>query len=353
MAVTNYIYALMTDRRQGPLDAVAKFFLWLLSLGYGAAARGTQALYALKILPSFRPPKPVISVGNITVGGAGKTPLVLAIVQALMARQLRVAILTRGHMPAGQNTFSDEARMLQERLPDVPVLTGADRRTSIQEFLKNHVVDVFVCDDALQHWPLQRDLDVAVIDAVNPFGNGHLLPRGVLREPLSALKRAQIMVLTKTDHPKANPEDLRRKLYSINPQALIVESRHVSRHCVDVYQKTVYDLSHLSGLSVVGFCAIGDPNSFRQNLEETGLKVANIFGFMDHHVYTEQDLAMVRRWAQDNSVQVVVTTHKDAVKLAAFEKFWQGFRVYYLQIELEITHGKNVFLDRIVSAAGH
>src|SRR5262249_32773397 len=147
---------------------LVKVLLLIISWGYGLVVRALRGLYALGILPSYQPLKPVISIGNLTVGGTGKTPLVLARVQALTARSVRAATLARGHMPAGQTQagVSDEACMMRERLPEVSVLTGADRRRSIQEFLKNHAVDVFVCDDAFQHWPLKRNLDIVVIDAV-------------------------------------------------------------------------------------------------------------------------------------------------------------------------------------------
>ncbi|MBI4308888.1 MAG: tetraacyldisaccharide 4'-kinase [Candidatus Omnitrophica bacterium] len=332
---------------------VGKLFLWLLSLGYGAIVLGTRTLYALRILPSWRPPRPVISVGNITVGGVGKTPLVIAVVQALLLRQLRVAIVIRGYMPKSGNGFSDEARMLQEHLPGVPVLTGANRRLSMEQCLKHHAVDVFVCDDAFQHWPLRRDLDIVAVDAVNPFGNGRLLPRGILREPLSALKRAQIIVLTKTDRAQAKTPELRTRLQDINPQALIVEARHACAGCMDVFTHKAYDPYHLKGVSVAAFCAIADPDSFRQSLQDAGFNVVNLFVFMDHHLYTKKDLAMVRKFALDHDVQIIMTTHKDAVKMQSFQEFWQGYRLYFLELELEITHGKNVFIERIVSAVRH
>jgi len=342
----------MTDRRRGPLDGIVKFFLWLLSLAYGLVVRITRGLYLRGILPSYRAPKPVISVGNMTVGGTGKTPLVIAVVHALAARQLRPAVLIRGYM-SQPGEFSDEARMLAEHLPDVPILVGSDRQTSIEEALKHHAVDVFVCDDAFQHWPLQRDLDIVAVDAANPVGNGHLLPRGILREPLDGFKRAQVIVLTKADSPQADATALHERLQKLNPKALVAESRHACTGCVDAFEKIPYDHHHLKGVSVAAFCAIADPESFRRSLQEAGFHIANLFVFMDHHAYTPEDMAMVRKFVQDHDVQIVLTTHKDAVKIQPFKEFWQGFKVYYLQVEVEITHGKNVFIERIVSAARH
>ncbi len=349
MAMTKYIYALMTDRRHGLWDRLVKIDLLVLSFIYGLIVRVTRGLYRSGVLPSYRPAKPVISIGNITIGGVGKTPLVIAVVKFLQSRGLRVAILTRGYMPRSTKTFSDEARMLEEHLPMVPVCAGRDRRASIKECLKHHAVDVFVCDDAFQHWPLQRDLDIVAVDAVNPFGNGHMLPRGILREPLNALLRAGIIVLTKTDQPRADTAALHQRLEKLAPKALVVESRHTAAACVEVYTRSGQDVSHLKGVRVVGFCGIADPASFRHSLHEAGFDVANVFVFMDHHVYTEEDMAMVRRYALDHDIQMIVTTHKDAVKIGKFQGFWEGFKVHYLQLELEIVQGKNAFIEGILS----
>ncbi len=335
------------------MDAAVKWALWICSLLYGLLVGGLRFLYSKGILPSFQAPRPVLSVGSITVGGAGKTPLVIAIARALVSRQVRTAILIRGYMPSTQSAFSDEAHMLKESLPEVLVLTGPNRRKNIEACLKHHAVDVFVCDDGFQHWPLRRDLDIVAVDTANPFGNGHVVPRGLLREPIGALRAAGMFILTKTDHPHSDAPALRERLAHINPGALMVESHYVPTTCVDVFEKTRQGLEHLQGITVVGFCGIADPTSFRESLQQAGLQAANIFVFMDHHMYTEEDMAMVRTWAREHNVQNVVTTHKDAVKILPFKESWQGYRVHYLQVESEITYGKNVFLERIMAAVRH
>ena len=352
MAIKKYIYSLMTDRRQDHISQVWKFVLWLLSLVYGVIVVVTRRLYAVGILPSYKAPKTVISVGNLTVGGSGKTPLVIAIAQSLMERGLRPAILIRGYMPkGGKANFSDEARMLQEDLQGVPILVGANRRKSIEESLKHHAIDVFICDDGFQHWPLKRDLDIVAVDAGNIFGNGCLVPRGILREPVNAMKHAQIIVLTKTDHHTPEEIDqLHGRLGSINPEAMIVRSLHKGIDCVDVWHKYRHHLNHFKGVSVAAFCGIADPESFRRSLHAAGFHVANVFVFMDHHMYTKEDMAMMQRWMRDNHIQIIMMTHKDAVKIQDFKEFWNGFRVYYVHMALEITHGKNAFLERIISA---
>ncbi len=352
MSVRTYCYGLMTDRTHGLLDGFVKFFLWCVSLIYGALARSRRWAYQTGVLRPYHSSKPVISVGNITLGGVGKTPLVIALVTILASRQIRAAVLIRGYMPTGE-LFSDEALMLKECLPGVPILTGADRRRSIEDCLKHHAVDVFVCDDAFGHIQLARDLNIVVIDAVNPFGNEQVIPRGILREPLEALTDAQVIVLTKTDLAGGKVDMIRQKLEHIAPKAMVVGSTHKPKECVDVFDKTRVDLTHFKGISVVGFCAIGDTNGFRKTLQGSGFHVVDIIGFMDHHVYSAEDMVEVRKFAQEHHVHMIVTTHKDAVKLSAFKTMWDGFKVYYLGIDLEITNGKNVFIERIMSVIRH
>ena len=357
MSLEKYIYSVMTDQRRGLMASLVSFLLWLLSLGYGLVAGITRRLYDLNILPSYQAPRPVISVGNMTVGGTGKTPLVIAVVQILLMRQFRVAVLTRGYMPDKASGFSDEAIMLQESLPGVPILVGANRRESIEKALKIHAIDVFVCDDAFSHWPLKRNLDILAIDASNPFGNKHLLPRGILREPMTAVQRASIFVLTKCDRSTVAADkkidQIKIAIKEIKPDAEIFESRHILNGCVDVFERTAFDQVHLKGVRVLAFCAIADPNSFRQSLRDAGFDVVHLFIFMDHHTYTPEDMAVIHRYAMDNQIQILMTTHKDAVKIRRFKESWQGYKLYYLQVELAITHGKNVFIERICSAAGH
>ncbi len=352
MSVSRYVYRLMTDDAQSFFDHAIKFFLWLMSLLYGAVAKLRRYAYKARLLPSFRSPKPVISVGNITLGGVGKTPLVIAIVQALQARNIRAAVLIRGFMPKDA-LFSDEALMLKESLQGVPIITGANRRQAIEDCLKHHAVDVFVCDDAFGHLQLQRDLNILAINASNPFGNAQVIPRGILREPLSALKDADMVVLTKTDAPHVDLDGIQQRLKALIPSVMVAASAHVPKACVEIFDKAHVDLEHFKGISVVGFCGLGDTNAFKHSLNTAGFHVINVFGFMDHHVYSEADMMMVRKYALDHQVQMIVTSHKDAVKLAGFKNIWDGFKVYYLKVDLEITHGKNFFLERIMSVIRH
>jgi tetraacyldisaccharide 4'-kinase len=180
MDMKKYFYELMTDKRKGPPDKIVQWLMLALSRIYGVVASVTQAMYHDRLLSVYRSHVPVVSVGNITTGGVGKTPFVIWLARTLKDKGLKVVVLSRGYGAA--QGLNDEAKMFKEILPDVPIVTGANRKKSIQETLKEKHVDLFVADDAFQHWPLHRDLDIVLIDATNPFGNGHLVPRGILRE---------------------------------------------------------------------------------------------------------------------------------------------------------------------------
>jgi tetraacyldisaccharide 4'-kinase len=342
-----YIYELMTDTRHGLLDQIAKGLLWLFSLVYGVVVKITRGLYHLGLLSSYQAPKPVISIGNLTLGGVGKTPLVIWIVKILQQSGINPVVLSRGYgVDKGDN---DEIKMFKEIMPQINVMAGKDRKQGIKKALSGGAVDVFVADDAFQHWPLKRDLDIVAIDAVNPFGNGQLVPRGILREKLSALARADIFVLTKIDQALGGVQELYQKLQKINPRALMVESRHQPQIFREIFSGKINSIGALKNQTVFSLCAIGDPDSFQVSLEKLNLKVVKSFVFSDHHCYTEDDLRPIVRLAELGNINILVTTHKDAVKIAAFRNLLKGLSVYCLDIELVITQGQDEFIQRIIS----
>ncbi|HLD88505.1 MAG TPA: tetraacyldisaccharide 4'-kinase [Candidatus Omnitrophota bacterium] len=345
----HYIYQLMTDQRKGLTASVCKILFLILSFIYAAVVRSTRVLYARGILPSYRPPKPVISIGNITVGGTGKTQLVILVVNVLRSAGLRPAILSRGYM-AGAKGHGDEPKMMAEILPGVPVLVGAGRAGNIRAALRAGGTDIFVCDDAFRHWPLKRDLDIVAVDALNPFGNGCVLPRGILREPLCGLKRAHIAVITRADRDPGGTADLRRRLRQMNHDMLIVESVHQPLGLSGVYDHAFLGLDILRGKKVAAFCAIADPEAFGDSLARAGAQVVRRFDFMDHHVYSVADMSTIRDFCRANDIDTVVTTHKDAVKINDRANVWEEIKVARLNIGLTITHGNEQFIQRILSA---
>jgi len=343
--MNQYLLSIMKGQKSGFIAQLITYLLVPWSYVYGLGVFCHRNFYRLK--GAYNASKPVISIGNITAGGAGKTPLVIWLARHLQDKGFKSIILIRGHMPQSSKD-SDEVDMLNEQIPYIPVLAGADRVTNIRKAIGVLPVDVYIADDAFQHWPLGRDLNIVAIDAGNPFGNGFLLPAGILREPLPALKRAHVFVLTKTDG-SSGIQVLASRLKEINPKALIVESRYKATGVVGVFDDGVLPENFLNDRPVVGFCAIGDPLSFELSLKNSGVKISKLFSFMDHHIYTRGDVQRMLKFCLSQDIQVLVTTHKDAVKLRVFNDLFVGLRLVYIPIQLEITKGADEFIQKVIS----
>ena len=321
----------------------------VLSWIYELAVRFVLWCYRLKIFSSQALSKPVISIGNITLGGVGKTPCVVWLAGFLKERQLKPAVLIRGYMEHGDDKGnSDEAKLLKSQFGDVPIAIGRDRVQKAKDILANNTVDCFILDDGFQHWRLKRDLDIVLIDATNPFGNGKLLPRGILRELPDSLKRAEVIVLTKTSFAKENVYALKERLLEINPACLIAEAVHRPVNVVDVRHNQTYEMSFLKGKRVCSLCAIGDPKSFESSLLQSGAHIIKSFAFMDHHRYSDVDIKKVCDYCRQNGITDIITTQKDAIKLNDFQKdFSNGFNLLVLKIAFELRNGKNEIQSRI------
>ena len=316
----------------------------------GVALRGT--LYDRGVLPAVRAKVPVISVGNLSVGGAGKTPAVLALAERLLAAGRRPAVLSRGYgsegagprvvsdgqsllLPASQG--GDEPVLLAHRLPRVPVVCGPDRAALARIAVDDLGADVLVLDDGFQHRHLRRDLDIVVLDASNPFGNGHCLPRGPNREPPGALSRAGLLWLTHADGaPEGRLAELRaaaRRFTGRDP----VESRHAPRELLGATLERSYGLDSLSGARVALLTGVARPENVRRTVESLGASVIVCRHYPDHHPFTESELAEVLGAAARAGASPLVTTEKDAVRLP---RGWRSEpRLRVLRIEAEVLRG--------------
>ena len=303
----------------------------------------------------WRAPCPVISVGNITAGGTGKTPMVEWLVRWLKANHHRPAVLARGYR-ATSGTSNDESQLLSGHLGDVPVLTGKDRAGSARQALAQKIANVFVLDDGFQHFAMQRDLDIVLIDCLLPFGGGHLLPRGLLREPLSALKRAHVIVLTRCDQVQA--EDRRRitdAVLAANPSLPIVEAVHVPVGLVadGSGRPEERDLDAVRGKNVLLFSGIGNPDGFEQTVLSLGCSVAEHFRFRDHHRYFDHELTELQQRAERACCDAALTTEKDIVKIG---RCWKSrVPLFALKVQIELVHGQDVLvpmLERVCAGRG-
>ncbi|MEW6490514.1 MAG: tetraacyldisaccharide 4'-kinase, partial [Thermodesulfobacteriota bacterium] len=308
--------------------------LTLPAWGYGKAQALRRWAYRRRILRAEHPGVPVISVGNIAAGGTGKTPCVETICRVLLEAGLRPAVLSRGYkgsLRGGTGVVSDpdgvllspeeagdEPVLLARRLPGVPVLVGRDRRATARLAAERFGVEVVVLDDGFQHLGLARDLDVVLLDARRPFGNGHCFPRGLLREAPGALAEADLVLLTRTRRADSQGvDDVRAAVRRHNLTAPVLPTAHTPRQVVDVATGEAGPLERLRGLKVLAFAGIGTPEAFFRELGDLGAKVLQSVPFPDHHRYTPADLEQVLTWARLMNAQALVTTEKDGVRLLA------------------------------------
>lgn len=347
----SYVYGLMTDEISGPQAVPGNIILSCLACLYRGLLFCRELFFRSGIFPSYRLSRPVISVGNITVGGSGKTPLIATIAEHLQAGQSRPVVLMRGYGGVQQpdkTVDNDESLLLGEILNNVPVLVGKDRWAKAREFLKDRTADVFLLDDGFQHRRLQRDLDIVVIDAANPFGNAKLLPRGILREPLAALSRADIFVLTRTDIGRDRLFGLKEQIRRINPEAPVLETVHSPQYFEDLRTGDRLDLAGFRGAAAGMFCSIGHPEAFQKALQELGLNVKAACPFPDHHWYSAADIRRLNDLCQEAGADILMTTAKDAVKLNNNKHmFNEHIKVYVLQIKLKVVQGEHELFSRI------
>jgi tetraacyldisaccharide 4'-kinase len=302
-----------------------------LSHAYGLAMRLRGVLYARGLLARRSLPCRAISVGNLTVGGTGKTPVVIAMANAFAERGHRVGVASRGYRRRSVATLlevsdgrsiqgtpdetGDEPVLIAERCPGVPVAVGADRHQVGRYLVDRFDIGTLILDDGFQHLGLHRDLDVLILDATAPFGNGYLLPRGRLREPLSAMARASAVLITRACQAE-RLDDLKAAVRAVHSAVPIWVTDFAPSALIHVSGKEMLDSATLKGARVLAVSGIGNPESFRRLLLATGATVVDRCVFPDHHAYSQEDVQRVQRAAERAGADRIVTTEKDAVKLA-------------------------------------
>lgn len=340
-----YLYSLATDRAKGFIASIIKVFLFIFSLIYGLVVRALILFY--RLWPSRLNCK-VISVGNITLGGTGKTSLVEFIARYLKQQGHKVVILSRGYKRMHPETMGDEPYMLQMNLKDIPVIADADRIRSGNRAIRDYGADTVIFDDGLQQWRIKKDLEIVTIDATNPLGNRYLLPRGILRQPLSSLKRADVFVLTKTNL-NADIEGIKDTLNKLNPSAMIIESIHQPLGFYDINKpQRAFDTETLKGKTAALFSGIGDPDSFEDLIIGLGINIGLSFRFTDHHNYTQEDLERIIKGSGDKNIDTIITTQKDAARLHNLQLTTYNLQLLVLRIGLVIKKDEQGFYDRLL-----
>lgn len=342
----NYYLQLISGASRGLWPALQRLALRAGSMPYRMAVQLRNTAYQRGWLHSERAPVPVVSVGNLTAGGTGKTPCVEYVARFYRGLDRRVAILSRGYGGAGGR--NDEALVLEENLPDVPHLQGADRAALARTAVEELESEVLVLDDGFQHRRLARDLDLVLVDATAPWGHGHLLPRGLLREPPSSLRRAGVVVLTRCDQtPAEQRERLRQTIARIAPHVPVIETTHRPVELGNSDGEST-PLDILRDGPMAAFCGLGNPDAFRRTLHDWGGQPLDFRVYPDHHAYSRADVEELQRWANGLPVGAsVVTTQKDLVKLRLGRL---GDRpLWCLRIRLRVESGQDVLDGRLQS----
>lgn len=338
---------IISGTSRGLAAPCARLVLTALEPAYGWAVRRKNQRFDSGHLAAVRVDAPVISVGNLTVGGTGKTPLVCWLAKRLREQGQQITLISRGYGSRGGP--NDEALELSAQLTDVPHLQDADRVAAAREALRQNPHQVLLLDDAFQHRRIARDLDLVLLDALEPFGYGHLLPRGLLREPIENLHRAHVIGLSRADAVSpARREDLRRQVEALAPAALWIELAHQPQRLLGSTGSRM-DLNEMRGQRVAAFCGIGNPAGFRHTLSQCGVEVAAMQEFPDHCSYTSGAMHELEAWLasslRNHGITAVLCTRKDLVKIP--RETLAGVPLLAVDVELEITRGQQELEQRI------
>ena len=340
-----FLYNLATDRTKGLFFLPIKIVLLLLSFLYGLIIR-SMILFCL--IDPIRLNCKIISIGNITLGGTGKTSLVELIARILKSKGFRIALLSRGYNRRSLDSLGDEPDMLFNALKDVPVIVGKNRIKNSHRAIKEYGIDTLILDDAMQQWRIKKDIEIITIDSVLPFGNKHMIPRGILREPLSSLKRADVFILTKTNF-SSNLDNLKEALIRINPKALVFDSIHMPTSIYFVHKpQELLDIDYIKNKKVALFSGIGDPDSFAKSIINLGADIRLDLRFTDHYNYSQKDLDKIIAVSKENLTDIIITTQKDAARINNLDLKIEAANLMVLCIELKIIKDEERFIDRLL-----
>lgn len=369
----NYLVKLIqepnADKDQPTAIVYLLAFLKGLSFIFAAIVSLRYLLYRTGIMRRYPLGIQVISIGNVTAGGTGKTPVTEIFARTLAAEGRRVAILSRGyrrkeapwwqrlftqviekplvvsdgkHVLLDSATGGDEPYMLASNLPGVAVVVDRNRVKAGRYAIKRLGCDTIILDDGFQYQKLKHSIEVVLVDATNPFGNGHMLPRGVLREPIKNLKRADIIFLTKC---RGDVSAVREKIRQYNDTAEIVECNHAPRVLKDVWSREEYPLTWLRGKTLCTLSGIASPKGFENSLRHLGARVVWCERYADHHRYDASEVLYALNRTADIKADALVTTEKDAVRFPRLET--SPVRCLYLRIAIEILAGGENFTQII------
>jgi tetraacyldisaccharide 4'-kinase len=372
-ALETFFVEVVIEERRGKRAAIARFVLYCMSKVFLVLVKLRRLMYDLRLLRDSTLGIQVIAVGNLTVGGTGKTPVVEKFARELQNQGRTVAILSRGYrskpppltrrlvdrllfrsdttpprvVSDGKNllldseTAGDEPYMLASNLRDVVVLVDKDRVKAGRYAIEKFGCDTLLLDDGFQYWKLAgRRRDIVLIDFQTPFGNEHLLPRGTLREPPSHMSRANTIFITKSD---GNTAALRGRIARLNPNAGIIECIHAPLYFEDVFTGARHGLELIKGRRVAALSAIAQPESFENSLRDQGVELVYSKRFADHHRFTQQEILNAINRSKKKQAEMILTTQKDAVRFPKIDR--RDLPIYFMRVEIKILKGATDFND--------
>lgn len=372
-ATETFVLEVIFEQRRGKLAALVRSILFGLSKVFQVAVKTRRFLYNVRLLRDSTLGVQVIAIGNLTVGGTGKTPVVEKFARELQDQGRTVAILSRGYrskppplrkrlfnklffreditpprvvsdgksLLLDSETAGDEPYMLASNLKDVVVLVDKDRVKSGRFAIEKFGCDTLLLDDGFQYWKLRgRRRDIVLIDCQQPFGNKYLLPRGTLREPPSHLARANTIFITKSD---GDTSELRALIAQHNSSAGIIECIHYPLYFEDVFSGNREGLDFLPGKKIAALSGIAQPESFEESLRQMGSELVYSKRFADHHRFSQQEILNVINRSKKRQAQVIVTTQKDAVRFPKIDR--RDLPIFFMRVEIKILSGAKDFQD--------
>ncbi len=336
---------LIAGRTRGIGALLLRGGLAVLSLFYRGGVALRSVAFQLGIKKIYRVDVPVISVGNITTGGAGKTPFVAYLADWYSKQSEQVVLLSRGYR-ALPGEVNDEKLVLDQLCPNVLHLQNPNRVESAKRAIAEHEATVLILDDGFQHRRLHRNLDIVLIDTLNPFGYNHLLPRGLLREPLAGLKRADMIVLTRADQCSAEDKTkIIQTIARIRGNDDHVEIMYPPTKLIN-YSREFCHLETFKTKPIAAFCGIGNPAAFREMLERIGYNIVLFQPFADHHHYTQTDITFLAKKAKQAGAVALLTTQKDIVKLNQPEE--EDLPIWAVQIGTKLLSGEKLLEEKLL-----
>lgn len=369
--VETYMLAVIEDRLQGFFPSFLRWMLKQLSHVFSVIVQIRLWMFRHGIFRHYTLGCQVVSVGNLTVGGTGKTPVVEVFARSLQRQGRKVAILSRGYkrdepplwerllnrvLRRGEavaplvvtdgkrllldaDTSGDEPYMLASNLNDVIVLVDKNRVRAGKYAIQRFGCDTLLLDDGFQYLPLKHQVDIVLVDRTNPFGNGHVLPRGILREPVRNIRRASFIFITKANGDGSS--ELKEQIRRWNADAEISECRHAPKYLQDVFTGERKPLDFLRDRPIAAVSGIAVPKGFEDELIRLGARVLYHKRYADHHRYTQQEILNVINKGLERGATAVITTEKDAVRFPMIER--RDLPIYFLRVEIELLSGAEDF----------